>query len=194
MRSVVRCLLVPAAALALVALPACSSSKPAQQPASTTAAPTRGDADVMRTADATSAATVPTEPTPAGQPVRTRVVMPGGPGGDVRNMTPEQRTERRLMQLTEALALSTEQQARIRPVLLADALESPRMRREDMANMTQEQMMAMAQQQQERRARINGLIEARLTPAQVTQFRTMMQQERERMMEQGRRMMGGSGQ
>jgi len=159
--------LSPLVFAALIVLPACSSSRPAQEDETTT----------------TAAAPAPA-PAPEGGP--TRMVFfggPGGPGGP--QMTPEQRSARRLALLDSVLTLSTEQESRIRPILLADILDTPPMRPEDFQNMTQEQMMARANQMRERRERVNRAIEGVLTPEQVTQYRAYLQQERERMMQQG---------
>lgn len=166
--------------LAVVALPACSSSKPARAgtAATTTAAPTRGEADVM--------AAGPNGPGAAGAPGERRVFQ-SGPG---MNMTPEQRVNMRLTQLKEALALSEAQEGRIRALIVADVQNAPRMRREDMQAMSQEQMMQMGQQMQERRTRLNTAIEAELTPDQVQLYRAFVQQERDRMMQRARQQGG----
>jgi periplasmic protein CpxP/Spy len=156
--------LLPLAVAVLITLPACSSSQPAQAPVQD------------RVAEAPAAAAAP-------GPERRMVMM--GPQG-----TPEERTARRLAVLDSVLTLSAEQEARLRPILLAEILDMPQMRREDVQNMTQEQMMAMMQRMQERRERVNRTIEAVLTPEQVTQYRAYLQQERERMMQRGRVRMG----
>ncbi len=188
MRAAVRLPFFALLGLTLVALSACSSSKPAAsstpaRPSSTATAPapTRGDADVMRTPPSG----------PAGQQAPRGERRMDGQGGQ--GMTPAQRVNLRLNQLKEELALSEAQEGRLRALLIADAQNAPQMRREDMQNMDREQLQTMMQAMQQRRERLNTAIEAELSPDQVQLYRAFVQQERQRMMERGRQMMNGGG-